>query len=84
MGSYPIDEVRILCPQPKKKGYMPMNYKICMSRECKNCKYEINCFKEQKNEHSNNKHRKIKTGRIQPKKRPSTRGIRMEKNSKKH
>lgn len=35
-----------------------MNYKICMLRECKNCKYEINCFKEQKNEHSNNKHGK--------------------------
>ncbi len=46
-----------------------MNYKICMLRECKNCKYEINCFKEKENEHSKNKHRKIKTSRIQSKKR---------------
>lgn len=37
----------------------------CMTRECKNCKYETRCFKEYKDEYKKNKNRKSKTGRIQ-------------------
>lgn len=42
-----------------------MNLSRCMTRECKNCKYEMRCFKEYRNEYSKNKNRKSKTGRIQ-------------------
>lgn len=30
----------------------------CMTRECKNCKYETRCFKEYKDEYKKNKNRK--------------------------
>lgn len=62
---------------------MPMNLSRCMTRECKNCKYEMRCFKEYRNEYSKNKNRKSKTGRIQSKNRFKTRKYRILKDKEK-
>jgi len=56
-----------------------MNFGRCMLRECKTCRYESSCFKECNYEYSKNKHRKIKSSRIQSKKRPKTRGRRIKR-----
>ena len=61
---------------------MPMNLSRCMLRKCKNCKYEMSCFKEYSNEYSKNKYRKTKTSRVQSKKRSKTRVRRISKNKK--
>lgn len=42
-----------------------MNLEECMLRECKICKNQINCFKENDHEYSKHKHRKTKNSRIQ-------------------
>ena len=55
----------------------------CMTRECKNCKYETRCFKEYKDEYKKNKNRKSKTGRIKSKNRFKIRKCRISTNKAK-
>jgi len=61
-----------------------MNLGRCMLRECKTCKFETRCFKEYQNEYTKNKNNRIKTSKVQSKKRSKAGRRRISKNLKKY
>lgn len=49
-----------------------MNLSRCMTRECKNCRYESSCFKEYNYGNKSSRNKSAKKSRIQSKKRINT------------